>query len=138
MDNDALAESFLLHLSTERRLSANTLESYGSDLRRFIDFLESGGIDARAFTRGHFLAYLTGLREGGLSARSASRHISALRSFFRFLVREGHLPGSPIAEVRAPRLGRPLPKFLTVSQVSALLEAPDRQRATPEGIRDKA
>jgi site-specific recombinase XerD len=56
VDNDAFAESFLLHLSTERRLSANTLESYGADLRRFVDFLESEGIDARTFTRGHFLA----------------------------------------------------------------------------------
>ena len=138
VDNDALAESYLLHLATERRLSANTLDSYGADLRRFAAFLESGGIDARAFTRSHFLSYLTGLREGGLSARSVSRHVSALRSFFRFLVREGHLAGSPIAEVRAPKLGRPLPRFLTVSQVTALLEAPDRQRATPEGIRDKA
>ncbi len=138
MDNDALAESFLLHLSTERRLSANTLESYGADMRRFVEFLESRGIDARAFTRGHFLSYLTSLREGGLSARSASRHVSSMRSFFRYLVREGHLSGSPIAEVRSPKLGRPLPKYLTVSQVTRLLEAPDLQRATPEGIRDKA
>ncbi len=138
MDNDALAESFLLHLSTERRLSVNTLEAYGADLRRFVDFLESRGIDARAFTRNHFLSYLTGLREGGLSARSASRHVSALRSFFRYLVREGHAGGSPIAEMRSPKLGRPLPKFLTVSQVTRLLAAPDLERATPEGIRDKA
>ena len=138
MDNDAFAESFLLHLSTERRLSANTLESYGADLRRFVEFLETEGIDARAFTRGNFLSYLTSLREGGLSARSAARHVSALRSFFRYLVREGHLSGSPIAEVRSPKLGRPLPKYLTVTQVTRLLEAPDRQRATAEGIRDKA
>jgi integrase/recombinase XerD len=138
VDNDALAESFLLHLSTERRLSVNTLESYGADLRRFVEFLESAGIDARSFTRGNFLSYLASLREGGLSARSVSRHVSALRSFFRFLVREGRLAASPIAEVRAPKLGRPLPKYLTVSQVSALLAAPDRQRSTPEGVRDKA
>ncbi|MBP2674756.1 MAG: integrase/recombinase XerD [Deltaproteobacteria bacterium] len=138
MDNDAFAESFLLHLSTERRLSANTLESYGADLRRFVEFLETEAIDARAFTRGNFLSYLTSLRDGGLSARSAARHVSALRSFFRYLVREGHLSGSPIAEVRSPKLGRPLPKYLTVTQVTRLLEAPDRQRATAEGIRDKA
>jgi integrase/recombinase XerD len=138
VDNDTLAESFLLHLSTERRLSPNTLESYGADLKRFVQFLEDGGIEARAFSRSQFLSYLSSLREGGLSARSMARHISALRSFFRFLVREGHLAASPIAEVRAPRLGRPLPKFLTVSQVAALLAAPDRERATAEGLRDKA
>jgi integrase/recombinase XerD len=138
MDNDALAESYLLYLSTERRLSANTLDSYGADLRRFVDFLEAQGIDARALTRGQFLGYLSGLREGGLSARSTSRHISTIRSFFRFLVREGRLSGSPIAETRSPKLGRPLPKYLTVTQVTRLLEAPGLQCATPEGIRDKA
>ncbi|MGE5246931.1 MAG: site-specific tyrosine recombinase XerD [Verrucomicrobiota bacterium] len=138
MDNDALAESYLLHLSTERRLSANTLESYGADLRRFLDFLESRGIDARSMKRGDLLNYLSELREGGLSARSTSRHLSTLRSFFRFLVREGRLADSPITETRSPKLGRPLPKYLTVTQVAQLLGAPDRQRATPEAIRDKA
>jgi integrase/recombinase XerD len=138
MDNDALAESFLLHLSTERRLSPNTMESYGADLKRFVGFLEERGIGAAEFTRGHFLAYLSALREGGLSSRTVSRHVSALRGFFRFLVREGRLAASPVAEVRPPKPGRPLPKYLTVTQVTRLLEAPDRQRATPEGIRDKA
>jgi len=138
MDNDALAESYLLHLSTERRLSRNTLESYGADLRRFVDFLEERGIDARALTRGEFLTYLSGLREHGLSARSTARHVSTLRSFFRFLVREGRLAANPIAETRTPRVGRPLPKYLTVTQVAQLLSAPDRHRATPEGVRDKA
>jgi len=138
MDNDALAESYLLHLSTERRLSPNTLESYGADLRRFVDFLEGRGIDARALTRGQFLTYLSMLREGGLAARSTARHLSTLRSFFRFLVREGRVATNPIEETRSPRLGRPLPKYLTLTQVTRLLEAPDRRRATPEGIRDKA
>ncbi|MBI5904266.1 MAG: site-specific tyrosine recombinase XerD [Deltaproteobacteria bacterium] len=136
MDNDALAESFLLHLSTERRLSPNTLESYGADLRRFVDFLEEKGIDARAFSRSGFLAYLTGLREGGLSARSSARHVSTLRSFYRFLVREGRLDEDPISEVRAPRIGRPLPNLLTFSEVERLLAAPDGARA--EGRRDRA
>jgi integrase/recombinase XerD len=138
MDNDSLSESYLLHLATERRLSANTLESYGADLRRFVDFLEENRIALRDFARPQLLAYLTELREGGLSARSTSRHLSALRSFFRFLVREGHAKANPVAEARSPRLGRPLPKYLTVTQVTRLLEAPDRVRATAEGIRDKA
>jgi len=138
VDIDALSESFMFHLSTERRLSPNTLESYGTDLRRFIQFMEDEGIGLDAFTRSHFLTYLALLRESGLSARSTSRHISSLRSFFRFLVKEGGLAVNPIAEVRAQRTGRPLPKFLTVNQVTELLAAPDCVRATPESIRDKA
>ena len=59
-----------------------------------------------------------------------------MRSFFKFLVREGVLPASPVSEVRAPSIGRPLPKYLTVTEVEKLLDAPDR--ATPEGMRDRA
>jgi integrase/recombinase XerD len=136
MDNDALLDSFLLHLATERRLSGNTLASYAADLRRFSSFLSDRGIDARSFTRPDFLDYLTGLREGGLSARSTARHVSTTRSFFRFLVREGVLAASPVSEVKAPRIGRPLPKYLTLTQVERLLNAPDLR--TPEGIRDRA
>ena len=136
MGNDDLLDAFLLHLRTERRLSGNTLAAYGADLRRFSAFLMDRGIDARRFTRPDFLDHLTGLREEGLSARSAARHVSTLRSFFRFLVREGVLAASPVSGVKAPRLGRPLPKYLTLSQVDRLLAAPDGH--TPEGIRDRA
>jgi len=136
MDNDALLDGFLLHLKTERRLSENTLGSYGADLQRFSAFLADRGIDAATFSRGDFLDHLTGLREGGLSARSAARHVSTLRSFFRFLVREGVLASSPVSGVKAPRLGRPLPGYLTHTQVNRLLAAPDGR--TPEGIRDRA
>jgi len=136
VDNDALLDDFLLHLKTERRLSGNTLAAYGADLRRFSVFLAEHGIDARKFTRPDFLEHLTGLRNGGLSARSAARHVSTLRSFFRFLVREGGLAASPISGVKAPRIGRPLPKYLTHTQVDRLLAAPDG--GTPEGIRDRA
>jgi integrase/recombinase XerD len=136
MDNDALLDGFLLHLRTERRLSGNTLSAYGADMHRFSSFLSERGIDVRSFTRSDLLEHLTSLRDGGLSARSTARHVSTLRSFFRFLVREGVLDASPITGVKAPRLGRPLPKYLTLTQVDRLLAAPDMH--TPEGIRDRA
>lgn len=136
MDNDGLLDAFLLHLKTERRLSGNTLAAYGADLRRFSSFLADRGIGAGKFARTDFLDHLTRLRDAGLSARSTARHVSTLRSFFRFLVREGVLAASPVSGVKAPRLGRPLPKYLTLSQVDRLLAAPDGH--TPEGIRDRA
>jgi len=136
MDSDDLLDAFLLHLKTERRLSGNTLSAYGADLRRFSAFLADHGGDARKFTRSDLLDHLTALRDGGLSARSTARHVSTMRSFFRFLVREGVLAASPISGVKAPRLGRPLPKYLTLSQVDRLLAAPDGH--TPEGVRDRA
>lgn len=136
MDLDRLTDGFLLHLATERRLSRNTVDAYASDLRRFSAFLRSGGIPVGEFDRRRCLAFLSSVRDEGLSARSAARHVSSLRSFFRYLVREGVLAGNPLADVRGPKLGRPLPRYLTVTDVERLLDAPDR--GTPEGMRDRA
>ena len=146
VDTDALVDDFLRHLRTERRLSPNTVSAYSGDIRRFAGFLEREGIDLRKFDRSHFLKFLVHLRETapagkaaqgkrGMSARTAARNISSIRSFFRFLAREGTVPGSPVAGARAPRTGRPLPKYLTVSQVERLLDAPGNSL---EGIRDRA
>ena len=136
MDIDVLSDAFLLHLRTERRLSGNTVESYGFDMRRFSSFVSSSEIPLNEFSRSHFLSFLFSLREEGLSARSAARHVSTVRSFFRYLVREGILPASPVSEAKGPRTGRLLPRYLTLSEVEHLLSAPDGE--TPEGMRDKA
>lgn len=133
MDADVLVDAFLMDLRIGRRLSPNTVEAYGHDLRRFSSFLISESIDLKEFKRNHFLKFLSSL---SLSARSVARQVSSVRSFFRFLVREGKLPASPVSEVRSPKIGRPLPKYLTVTEVGNLLNAPDRN--TPEGMRDRA
>jgi integrase/recombinase XerD len=133
---DALVDAFLLYLRTERRLADNTIEAYGFDLRRFTAWTLEAQVPLEAFARPHFLGFLSALRDGGLSARSAARHVSSLKSFFKYLVREGILPASPVARVPGPKLGRPLPRYLTVTEVRSLLEAPDG--TTPEGVRDRA
>jgi integrase/recombinase XerD len=133
-DGDALVDAFLMELRTGRRFSPNTLEAYGFDLRRFSGFLHARSIPLEEFRRTHLLQFLTSLR--GLSSRSVARQVSSVRSFFKFLVREGVLPASPVSEVRTPSVGRPLPKYLTVTEVERLLSAPDR--GTPEGMRDRA
>lgn len=136
MDIDVLIEAFLLHLRTERRLSGNTVASYGFDMRRFASFLVSTGVEPRDFSRRHFLSFLSSLRDEGLSARSVARLVSTIRSFFRYLVREGHLAVNPVSEARGPKAGRSLPRYLTLSEVDSLLSAPDP--GTPEGMRDRA
>lgn len=105
-------------------------------MRRFLSFLLSRGIALHGFSRSHFLAFLSSLRDEGLSARSVARHVSTVRSFFRYLAREGVLAASPVSEARGPKAGRPLPKYLTPSEVERLLSAPDRDN--PEGMRDRA
>jgi integrase/recombinase XerD len=135
-DIEDLSDRFLLHLRTERRLSPHTLDAYGRDVRRFVGHMIGEGGAPDRFDRPAYLRFLTALRGEGLCARSTARHVSSIRSFFRWMVREGVLDASPLADARAPKTGRPLPKYMTHSEVSALLDAPVKD--TPEGLRDRA
>jgi integrase/recombinase XerD len=81
-------------------------------------------------------AFIAALRESGLSARSSARVVHALRGFFRFAIREGRLAVDPMENLRAPRAFTALPRYLTPTQVEALLAAPDVTR--PLGLRDRA
>ncbi|MCK5324020.1 MAG: site-specific tyrosine recombinase XerD, partial [Desulfobulbaceae bacterium] len=117
---------FLHYLAAERRLAANTILSYHSDLASFLGFIEKSGVRGWCdVTTGHIRAYLARCRGNGISARSNSRRISTLRSFFRFLVSEDLIPSDPTSIIDLPKSGRSLPKVLSVSEVTALLEAID-------------
>lgn len=127
-------QSFLL---MEKGLSNPTIAAYSGDLIRFGLFLEKQhptrtvdvGTDA-------ILAYLIHLRNRGLSARSRARHLVTLRGFFKFLNDENIIPHNPAQAVELPKTGLHLPDVLTVAEVDALINAPDRH--TPEGLRDAA
>ncbi len=137
MDLSAAVDAYLDHLRVERGLAANSLASYAADLAKLATFAEEQGtrdtekLDAVVVTR-----FLVSLDKSGLAARSAARHLSAVRGFCRFLLRERQTPSDPTALLVAPRLGRRLPVVLTLDEVCRLLEAPDVTR--PRGRRDRA
>ena len=131
----ASLKEFEAHLSTERRLSTNTVEGYLSDLRFLADWAQENELDPGSLSRdliSRFLAREQGL---GRSPRSLARMASALRQFLLFLRLEGGGPG-PEAVVRSPRPPRRLPRSLSEPQVEALLAAPDTLQ--PLGVRDRA
>ena len=138
------AERFLIHLTVERGLAANTLAAYRRDLRRYVGFLRSRGILKAAqvddIVVRSFIASVSasthGPDEAPYKATSVSRVLSAVRSFHRFLVGEGIAAQDPTREVVRPRVPRPLPHPLGVEEVRRLIEAPDR--STPTGLRDRA
>jgi len=129
-------DAFLRMLQGERGVSVYTLAAYGYDLRQFRAFLREESVvrwDAVAppVVR-RYLALL-----GRRHARSAiARKLSALRSFYRYLFREGKVARNPLALVKTPKLPKRLPKFLTPLEMTAVLGAPDP--ATPLGARDRA
>jgi integrase/recombinase XerD len=129
-------DAFIAYLRAERGLSGNTVDAYGADLREYLVFLEGRGKVAPGDIAVEDVAAHMGDLASHLSARSISRHLSALRSFHAFLKREGLCADDPSREVDRPRMRRKLPSYLTQGEVQALLAAP--QDATAEGQRDRA
>jgi integrase/recombinase XerD len=140
VDLSSSVDAYLDHLRVERGLSGNTLEAYARDLGKFAKFAEAvltkRGGDLEDLDGGDVSTFLVRLSKEGLSARSAARHLSAVRGFAKFLVRERVTKNDPTALVDAPKLARKLPTFLTVAEIDALLAAPDVR--TPRGLRDAA
>lgn len=130
-------ERFLDALWMEGGLSENTLAAYRNDLRGLALWLAAqAGVVLAAASREHLLDYLAHRYQTGAKARSAARLLSSLRRFYRYLVRENRLQTDPSARIDAPKLGRPLPKCLSETEVEALLAAPDLEQ--PLGLRDRA
>lgn len=127
---------FLEYLAVEKGLAPNTLQSYERDLRKLAVRLKAGRTPLARVTEDVLAGFLRDQSRSGLSARSQARLVSALRSFFRFLVLSGLVKRDPAARLTTPSTWLSLPKFLTVEEVEALLQAPDP--AKPAGLRDRA
>lgn len=132
----APVDAFLRHLEDERRLSAHTVEAYARDLQLLGAFAAGRGATLESLDRPLVEAFVRDLMAEGRAPRSVARVVASTRTFYRYLVVHHGLPASPAASVRAPRSIRALPKFLSASEVEALLQAPDP--TTPRGLRDRA
>ena len=135
--------TYLDHLSVERGLATNTMTSYRRDLRRYLEFLDTQGIEELdAVSEATVSAFLTRLREGDqehvpLSASSAARTIVAVRGFHRFAIQDGLAQLDPAAQVRPPTPAKRLPKALPLAEVEAILKTAGEAR-TVLALRDQA
>jgi len=114
--------AFLRYLAAEKNASPHTLKGYGTDLRQFEAFLASEGLAPSGITHRHVRAFLVTLHARGLDPASVGRKLAAVRSWLRFLVRQGVLPRNPAREVRGPRLAKKQAAFLDVDEAKALVE----------------
>ncbi|HEX4516239.1 MAG TPA: site-specific tyrosine recombinase XerD [Polyangiaceae bacterium] len=135
MDLAARIDTYLDHLRVERNLAKNTLESYARDLNALAGRL---GDDARAqdVTEEDVAGLLSANAKRGFGARSSARQLSAIRGFFKFLVRERLIDEDPTALLDRPRLGRRLPRALSEHDVLAIIQKPNPK--TTRGARDVA
>ncbi|MFC4712383.1 site-specific tyrosine recombinase XerD [Planococcus dechangensis] len=134
---DAL-DDYLHFLRVERQLAENTLVSYTRDLKAYLQFMEEveqlpsvGKIE-----RVHILNYLRHLQETARNSRTVARHISSIRSFHQFLIREKRSDTDPTVHLEMPQMDKKLPNVLSIEEVDALLESPDTSKAS--GLRDRA
>jgi integrase/recombinase XerD len=129
-------EAFLDHLRMERGLSLNTCVSYRRDLLDFLGYLSTQDKMATAATLLDGKQYAGSLRRRGLKSSSAARRISALRSFYNYLTFAAIISENPMALLSGPKIVRPLPRILSVEDVSRLIESPDT--SCEGGLRDRA
>ena len=136
-------EDFRRHLEEEKAVSSYTQKSYMTDLQQFVDFMErpgtAGGTGVESLTMidpSDIRAFLVHLYQRKARKSSISRKVSALRSFFRFLVREGKIRINPAEAVQSPKIERYLPTFLQVDEMFTLLNAEFKEDVF--GWRDRA
>lgn len=119
-------DAFLTYIETERRLSANTVSAYRRDLGFLADFCVDtyGAFEPTAITKTEVRAWLRSLYRARLAATSIGRKLSAVRAYFRFLVKQGVIEVDPTKGVRSPKLPKRAPRFLSTDDATRLVEAP--------------
>jgi len=130
-------EKFRAYIETVRNVSEHTCRAYATDLIEFRQFLaQTPDIELRYIDRSTIRHYLTNLYVAGKSRPTISRKLSALRTFFRFMVNEGLLAQSPVLDIKLGKRQKKLPRFLTLPEVTEFIEAPDTSNLA--GLRDRA
>ena len=131
-------EDYIHFIRVERQLSANTLASYRRDLESYAQHLQDVQQlkNYNEVHREHILLHLENLRTEGKTARTVARHISSIRSFHQFLLREKVTTTDPTVHLEMPQVEQKLPKVLSIEEIDALIAAPDRSK--PQGVRDVA
>jgi integrase/recombinase XerC len=135
---DATVNGFLDYLRYERNASEFTLKSYGEDLACLDEFLSQSlgrEVFAHSIQSTELRSYVAALHDAGYAKSSISRRLASLRSFFRYMQRQGWIEQNPAEPLRNPRPQRKLPHFLSPDEIGQLLSAPEKDAA---GLRDRA
>ncbi|MHB9003535.1 MAG: site-specific tyrosine recombinase XerD [Coriobacteriia bacterium] len=132
-----LVREFVVHLTIERGSSPHTVDAYRRDLSAYASVLSDRGVDSPDGVRGDdVVAFVTSLRDAGLAPSSIERKLAAVKSFHKFLVREGVTENHPTARVPLPKVPDRLPDVIGIDDAERLLSQPFA--STPAGLRDRA
>lgn len=128
-------EEFLAYLRIERGVSPHTLDAYRRDLSVLAGWCAAHAVDAVRIAPEQLRAFAAAEHRRGQSPKTVQRRLSACRSFFAWLVKQGRLQANPAAAVRGPKAPRKLPQVLDPDEANALVEVPTD---VPRGLRDRA
>ena len=128
---DKYVDDFINYLEYERNYSNNTIIAYKNNIEKFIDYID---IDIKKVNYDTIRSYISYLYEKKYQAKSISRMISSLRSFFKYLKINHIINENPMTLISNPKLEKKLPKYLTINEVESMLNAPDMSDKI--GIRD--
>ncbi|MFC3714597.1 tyrosine recombinase XerC [Luteimonas soli] len=127
---------YLAHLEVERRMSAHTLDAYRRDLAALSEWAQGQGIaDLETLQPGQLRAFVAAEHRRGLAPKSLQRRLSACRSFYQWLLKNGRIALNPVAAIKAPKAPRRLPQVLDADEASRLVEVPTDVKL---GLRDRA
>ncbi|PAQ16248.1 site-specific tyrosine recombinase XerD [Bacillaceae bacterium SAOS 7] len=131
-------QDFIHYMVVEKGLAKNTIAAYERDLKRYLLYIEKVEqlSSLNDVTRVHIVQFLNELKTEGKSSKTIARHIASVRSFHQFLLREKAVDQDPSVHIETPQAEKKLPKVLNLSEVEALMAAPDT--STPFGLRDQA
>jgi integrase/recombinase XerD len=133
---DKLVDEYINFLVVEKRVSHNTVDAYSRDLRRYISYLYRLGIgNLQDVSSEHVVSYLAELKKGTITANTLNRGLTAIRGFYKFLIREGRLDENPVANIALAKVWMRLPDTLSKEEVDQILSQPDI--LSPLSIRDK-
>lgn len=134
---ETLSREYISYLRFEKKLSANTVESYSRDIGQFSEFIaDNYGVMPADVVSEHIEGFMMSVYDRGMEASSQARILSGVRSFFVFLQVAGHIESLPTEFVEAPKTGRKLPDVLTVLEIDSILDTIDL--SAPQGHRNKA
>ncbi|HLF76631.1 MAG TPA: site-specific tyrosine recombinase XerD [Dehalococcoidia bacterium] len=139
---DSCVNEFLEFLSVEKGASGNTIAAYRNDLSQLEDFFGArknghSSIQWPGVAQNQVMDYILHLKSQSYAEATVARKVAAVKSFFSFMQAEGRVKVNPTETLASPKVGKSLPKPLTVQEIDELLEQPAR-RSTPEAKRDRA
>lgn len=134
--DEELIDRLVEYLLVERGLSHHTVDAYARDVRLFSKHLSNTGKGLVKATAAQVVEFIRAERGRGIGARTVARRISALKTLYKLLMRDGLAKANPLERLDSPKLWQTLPRTLTAEQAKALVEVPEPD--TPQGVRDRA